>query len=217
MIRKFFKTNWFSIALGLVLLLAVFRHGWPSFLGGGTKNKHKTEKFTTAGLSDQEKSTMGFVAGSETAQQLQKEISFESAQAFFKRFGQTAETERKKFGVPASVLLACAFINSHGGQHVLAKEANNFFGLSCSEDWDGAKAYAENKCFRQYKTPWESFRDFGIYLTAQDWFAALRKSAGKDSQKWALGLSGKGVVLSTKESELLQEVIETYKLARYDQ
>ncbi|MDX2281318.1 MAG: glucosaminidase domain-containing protein [Saprospiraceae bacterium] len=216
MLWKFLKTNWFSIALVLIVLLAVARKSFTIFLKGtGSKNSNaKTEKYTDLAQVSDAKSLLGLMSGNQSAGQHLPEITETEAAAFFKRFSKVAQGERKKFGVPASVLLALAYVNSHAGKRPVASEATNYFALLCSNDWDGAMAQVEGHCFRRYNTPWESFRDFSIYLAAQDWYGDLRKSAGHDWQAWVKGLREVSDVLEAKAA--LKQVIQQYRLYELD-
>ena len=46
---------------------------------------------------------------------------------FIKRFAHGAITEQKKYGIPASITMANALLNSWAGQAPWAKEGNNIF------------------------------------------------------------------------------------------
>jgi len=216
MLWKFFKTNWFSIALVLIVLLAIARKSFTFFMSGtGSKNgKAKTEKYTDLAQVADAKSLLGLMSGSAKGKQHLPEITETEAAAFFQRFGKVAQGERKKFGVPASVTLALAYVNSFAGKRAISTEAINYFALPCSNDWDGKMAQVEGHCFRQHNTPWESFRDFSIYLAAQDWFGDLRKSAGHDWKAWVKGMKDVSDVLDSQEA--LIQVISKYRLYELD-
>lgn len=216
MLLKFIKTNWFSIALVLIVLMAIARKSFTVFLkGADSKNgKSKTEKYTDLAQVTNPKNLLGLMSGQPGSRQSLPEITETEAIAFFKRFSKVAQGERKKFGVPASVTLALAYINSFAGKRVVCTEAINFFALPCSNDWDGTLAQVEGHCFRRYNTPWESFRDFSIYMAAQDWFGDLRKSAGHDWKAWVKGVKDVSDVQGSED--LLKQLIEQYRLYELD-
>ena len=211
----FFKTNWFSIALVLLLLVALFR-------GNGQYSlQHyfltKDVPAVSAPPTSRSSTTLGIAADRDIRPATPGEVDQATASSFLKRFAPVAISERKKFGVPASVLLATAFLNSHIGLNDGALEANNFFALPCSKDWEGESTSLGDQCFRKYETPWASWRDFSIHLSSQNWFGSLRQSAGKDWQKWSIGLQGKGISSISKFDQKLAEVITFYRLYELDQ
>ncbi|MBL7825026.1 MAG: glucosaminidase domain-containing protein [Saprospiraceae bacterium] len=144
------------------------------------------------------------------------EISESDARSFFKRFAQVAISERKKFGVPSSILLATAFLNSHAGLNDMAIGSNNFFLIRCSEEWEGDTYAADGLCIKKYESAWEGWRDFSIHLSGQTWFGALKKAAGKDWLKWSKGMQGKDVSNIQGYNQKMIEVINYYRLDQFD-
>lgn len=210
--RNFFKTNWFSISLIVLLLAAILRtHGlFFTHLHSGNESGP-----VTAGLR-QSGTTLGLALEPER-RAVPTETDQATSEAFLKRFAKVAISEKKKFGVPASVLLAIAFINSNSGQNQVVEEANNFFSLPCSEDWDGDRVSIGAHCYRKYETPWSSWRDFSIYLTSQTWFGKLKQTAGKEWRKWVDNLEAKDISNVSNFPDRLTEVIEKYRLFELDQ
>jgi hypothetical protein len=185
MILRFIKSNWFILAILLLVILAVFRKNLR-FTTTGTPPlpaEVSREKYTDQSTGMASSSQMGlFEAGGEARSGAQ--LNENNAENFLRRFSQTAISEHKKFGIPASVMLAHACLSSAGGQAVFSKNANNFTGLTCCNGWDGPSITVSGQCYRQYKTPWESFRDFSIYLATQDWPASLRQKPATDWKSW---------------------------------
>ncbi len=210
---NFIKTNWFTIAIVLLLLVAIGRNNprlkfWnadsPTVAGG---------KYTDA--------SPGAAAhldlfGSGSGEVTMPTIDDATAVAFLKRFGNLSVNERKKFGIPPSVLLACAYVNSHSGQRIAALQVNNFFALPCGGDWTGAVATLDGQCVRRYDTAWASFRDFGVFVSHQSWFGDVRKSAGSDWQQWLRMLDGKSISDVRNNTAEMRTVIETYRLFELD-
>ena len=56
-----------------------------------------------------------------------------------------AISEMERTGIPASIKLAQAILESSWGKSDLAKEANNYFGIKCGKDWDGKKIFKEDE------------------------------------------------------------------------
>lgn len=211
---NFFKTNWFSFALVLLVLIAILR-GSGKFL---LQNYMSAEKSRERAMVSESRSPTHFSLGAEPgnrpAQPL--EVDQATATAFLKRFAPVAVSERKKFGVPASILVAAAFLNSNVGLSDAATEANNYFAIPCTKDWEGGSASLDNLCVRKYETAWASWRDFSIFLATQDWYGGLRQSAGNDWQKWAKGMNGKNISPVSNFGKKLAEVIVYYHLEDLD-
>lgn len=210
----YFKTNWFSIALGLLVLAVVVRGSGRLSL----QHFFSTEdgKYAEISPASRKSTALGIASEPSIRPPSPVEVDQATAAAFLKRFASVAVSERKKFGVPASVLLATAFLNSHIGLNDAALEANNFFGLPCSNDWEGESVSLAEHCFRKYETPWASWRDFSIYLSSQEWFGSLRQTAGKDWHKWVKGLNGKNISKLSNCGQKIGEVIDYYRLYELD-
>src|SRR4051812_2725149 len=77
-----------------------------------------------------------------------------SRQKYITEHKDDAVRDMKKTGVPASITLAQALLESQDGCSALAKEANNHFGIKCS-DWKGQTFTQDDdrkdECFRKYK------------------------------------------------------------------
>lgn len=211
--RNFFKTNWFYIAMGLVLAIyGIRKYPWLNpFLHSG-KNVPEG-KMTESGGVKKGAALLGFVPEAEAKiAQEDSRISDAKAEAFLKRFAQVALSEKKKFGAPASVILACAYANSKAGSQEAATSANNFFALPCTDDWEGETQSIDGKCMRKYESAWASFRDFSIFLSSQEWFGSLKKSAGKDWKAWTEKLGEENIA----DTRTMRSVIEQFHLQELD-
>ncbi len=221
MILTFIKKHWFSMAVALVLLTAIARKNirFQTAQPGAPEKapKQHLEKYTEDTRVAQNPSLLGIGPdGGGSAVRL-PEIGAAAAVAFLKRFSQVAVAEQQKFGMPASVLLACAYVNSFAGQRACATEANNYLAVPCTAEWGGPVATFSGTCFRKYNTPWESIRDFNLYLHKREWYVALKKSAPRDWRAWAKALSKHRVSDVENFEATLSRVIEQYRLAELDE
>lgn len=212
MIWNYFKSNWFSISCVCILLLIAFNRYRNKLVlqspAGLTQSSPK------AGIGEVETE---FALGSDNQVQRQaREIDAEVAGGFLRRFSKVAVSERKKFGIPASVLLGTAFINSHAGLDDRIGKSENYFMIPCDDDWEGDTYSVNGCCVRKYETAWDGWRDFSIYISGQTWFGELKKSAGKDWKKWVNGIKGGDISKVSDFNRRLAEVITYYKLYELD-
>jgi hypothetical protein len=151
---------------------------------------------------------------------------FGSCDEYIARFKDLAIAEMQATGIPASVKLAQAILESNHGNSSLAKNANNHFGVKCKEEWSGAKFYHKDddyvngvlvpSCFRKYSSPEESFHDHSMFLTTRHYYTALFQNEPFDYKSWCHGLKKAGYATSKDYDKNLIRIIEKYKLDRFD-
>lgn len=142
------------------------------------------------------------------------------ALAYIDRFTKVAIVEMEKFGIPASIKLAQGLLESQYGKSRLAAENSNHFGLKCFSK-TCKKGHCSNHSddshkdfFRQYKSPWESWRDHSQFLSGPRY--AHLKSHGMDYKAWAKGLKKAGYATDKKYASKLISIIELYELDQFD-
>ncbi len=122
-------------------------------------------------------------------------------------------------GVPASITMAQAILESGHGKSKLAIKANNHFGIKCN-GWKGATFYHDddlpNECFRKYASASVSFEDHSIFLTGRARYASLFDLEITDYKSWARGLKAAGYATNPIYHKLLIEIIERYDLDKLD-
>jgi flagellum-specific peptidoglycan hydrolase FlgJ len=223
MMLKFFKSNWFSVALVLLVLVAIARKnvridfGQPENPKKREISRVKAEKFTDLLTQGEAPSQLGILADPSQPRKALPDIDGQTAIAYLRRFGNVAAGEHKKFGIPASVLLAYSYVNSFSGQRETVKQANNFFALGCSRTWEGRTADLDGRCYRRYQTPWESFRDFSLFVCSADWYPEARKSCGDDWRKWLDVLQANGLSDVDQSKAEMQKIIQQYRLFELDE
>jgi flagellum-specific peptidoglycan hydrolase FlgJ len=223
-IYNFIKTNWFVISLFALVLMAFVKERQKQ-PGGSIKSINKTdqrrinpEKYTDATEVKETSAptTMGFGMEENKNQFSLPEIGDEEAMVFFKRFRKVAEEEQRKYGVPASVTLACAFVNSFAGSRELVKKGHNYFALSCSTIWSGQSVNQNDKCYRAYETAWESYRDFSETVSRLDGYAELKTSGKTKPDVWVEMLVKSGVSEIDDFENNALKAIERYHLFELD-
>jgi len=140
--------------------------------------------------------------------------------AYIDQFKAIAMKEMKRTGVPASITLAQAIVESNSGESNLAKNHNNHFGIKCKSDWTGAKAYqdddAKQECFRAYEAAELSFKDHSNFLKNRPNYVDLFLLDPVDDTAWAYGLKKAGYATAADYPKKLLKIIDDYELAQYN-
>ncbi|MFB2118053.1 glucosaminidase domain-containing protein [Parapedobacter sp. 2B3] len=142
-----------------------------------------------------------------------------SGLTYIEQYKDIAIAEMEEYGIPASIKLAQALLESGNGNSTLARQANNHFGIKCTPEWSGGKTYHDddqrNDCFRVYKRAEDSFHDHSQFLLRKR-YAALFELDKDDYKGWARGLKAAGYATNPKYADLLISLIERYQLYQYD-
>jgi len=141
-------------------------------------------------------------------------------QQYIDVFAQLAIQEMNEYHIPASITMAQACLESGDGNSILAREANNHFGIKCNSSWTGSSILQDddssNECFRKYSTAIESFRDHSKFLTGGMRYQFLFDYEIKDYKKWAYGLKKAGYATDPQYPERLIKIIEEFQLHKLD-
>ena len=140
--------------------------------------------------------------------------------AYIENYKSVAKDNMVKTGIPASITLGQAILESGAGTGPLSVQANNHFGIKCHKEWTGPSIKytddEENECFRKYNQPSESFKDHSYFLTSRPRYANLFEFQKDDYKSWAYGLKAAGYATDSKYPEKLIGLIERYQLNKYD-
>lgn len=138
---------------------------------------------------------------------------------YIARYKDDAVRDMKKTGVPASITLAQACLESQDGNSPLAIEANNHFGIKCA-NWTGDTFIQDddtrNECFRKYKDALESYDDHSDFLRTRQRYADLFLLDITDYTSWARGLKKAGYATNPQYADRLIKIIEDNKLYELD-
>jgi len=138
-----------------------------------------------------------------------------------------AVSEMERTGIPASIKLAQAILESRYGTSSLALESNNHFGIKCHKGWDGKGVYKIDdetnswgrpisSCFRSYNSVEESFIAHSEFLQSYRRYADLFELDPDDYKAWAKGLKKAGYATSRSYHRDLINLIESLDLDQYD-
>lgn len=143
-----------------------------------------------------------------------------SGTEYIEQYKAIAINEMAQYGIPASIKMAQAILESGSGKSFLAQNANNHFGIKCGGQWSGRRITraddTPNDCFRVYNSPEQSFRDHSIFLLQQR-YKRLFTLDRRDYKGWAHGLKAAGYATNPRYAQLLIDIIERYELYRLDE
>jgi hypothetical protein len=154
----------------------------------------------------------------------------DSAKTYIAKYSPLAMAEMERSGIPASIKLAQALIESECGRSPLAAKANNHFGIKCGTTWAGGTYFKHDddidstgtiieSCFRAYPSVEESFKAHTDFLKDPkkvNRYGFLFTLPSHDYSAWARGLKDAGYASDPTYPEKLIRVIEKYNLTQYD-
>jgi LysM repeat protein len=139
-----------------------------------------------------------------------------------------AQASQRQTGVPASVTIAQAILESNWGDSLLAREANNFFGIkaygaaarggvywmSAWEVVDGEDVESFEP-FRAYTSPEASFADHGLFFrqNSRYWPALYLAS---EPAAFARAIADAGYATDPAYGAKLVALMDAYQLYQYD-
>ncbi len=150
---------------------------------------------------------------------------------YIKSYSDLAVREMERTGIPASIKLAQAILESNAGRSELAVKARNHFGIKCGSDWDGQTYSLKDdernaagdhiaSCFRVYREVRGSYKAHSDFLAHSDKsgrYGFLFRLPPTDYVGWARGLQRAGYATNPRYSELLIEIIRRHNLDKFDQ
>ncbi|MEE4287089.1 MAG: glucosaminidase domain-containing protein [Mariniphaga sp.] len=144
-----------------------------------------------------------------------------SREQYIQRYQLLAIEEMGRSGIPASVKMAQAVLESGNGNSQLSRNSNNHFGIKCKSTWKGQRVYHDDdekgECFRKYKSVEESYIDHTNFLMGNPRYAFLFTLPPDDYKGWAKGLKDAGYATARHYDKSLIKIIEDNELYRLDQ
>ena len=167
-----------------------------------------------------------------TPEEIAKKAAAEKVKklAYVKKYSWLAIEEMRRTGIPASIKLAQAIVESRSGTSHLATEANNHFGLKCGKEWTGktmfrmdddrdAYGFLIESCFQSYTTIRESYMRHSDHLlnpAKMDRYGYLFALDVLDYRAWAEGLQKGGYSTNPIYAQILVQTIEELALHEFD-
>lgn len=225
-ISNFILNNWFKLIIIGVGIYVVFQKDMSFTVNLNSPFQEKTEQQELPEVVEDEKERYSVDAQNLAAKSggLEKfeipiftkkstkidhleeldKINQETQMAYLKRFAHVAVSERKKYGIPSSVILASALLHSYAGNSKSAKSANNHFGLQ------------ENGQTTHFENAWSGFRAHSEYITTGK-FESLTKLSKDDYRAWAQGLQNAGYNQEKDLTKNILVLIDKFQLYELDE
>jgi len=122
-----------------------------------------------------------------------------AVETYLERFAPVAQAEMQKFGIPASIKMAQAILESQAGQAVAARIDNNHFGQPLAG--------------QPFESAWRNWREHSLLLVHR--FEELL-SLGNDYRAWARGLQQAGYSNNPNYANDLLQIIDRFHLEQLD-
>jgi flagellar protein FlgJ len=137
----------------------------------------------------------------------------------------------REFGVPPSVTIAQAILESGWGRSELSAVGHNYFGIKCFggpgpiargcqtyqtfECTKAGRCFATSDAFRTYRTAADSFRDHGHFLRANSRYAPAFRYT-RNANAFLMRIWKAGYATDPKYYEKVTGLMRSYNLYRYD-
>jgi len=146
---------------------------------------------------------------------------------YIDQYKDLAVVEMHRTGIPASITMAQAMVESGFGKSKLAKESNNHFGIKCKDYWTGRTYYFKDddldekgnlikSCFRSYDSVIDSYVDHSYFLKNTRYYNSLFELSTTDYKAWSHGLKKCGYATAKNYGTKLISLIERYHLNELD-
>ncbi len=145
--------------------------------------------------------------------------------AFIDSIAADAIRSQRTTGVPASVTIAQAILESGWGRSELTRQANNYFGIKGTgpagsvtmrtrEVLNGREVYV-NAQFRKYNSAAESFADHAQFFIRNPRYATAMQHTN-DAFRFAAEIHKAGYATDPNYTKLLHSLMREYDLTRFD-
>ena len=150
-----------------------------------------------------------------------------SVYQYIDKYKDIAIAEMQRTGIPASIKIGQAILESSHGNSKLSRNSNNHFGIKCKKEWTGDKYYHKDddrnkrgklikSCFRVYSSVPDSYIDHSNFLLTRERYAGLFKLSETDYKGWAKELRRSGYATATHYADKLISIIEKNELYTLD-
>ncbi len=154
---------------------------------------------------------------------LHAEEQFMSINEYINNYKNIAIAEMERTGIPASIKMGQAILESNHGNSQLSRNSNNHFGIKCKKEWTGKKYFHKDddrdkrgklikSCFRVYDNVVDSYIDHSNFLMTRERYAGLFDLSRTDYKNWANELKNSGYATAKHYATKLISIIEENEL-----
>ena len=149
-------------------------------------------------------------------------------EAFIFSLVEGAQESQRATGVPTSVTIAQAILETYWGESFLAREANNYFGIKAHtkpgsdgivwiDAWEveGGRNVVRPEPFRKYASVVESLVDHGRFFLENSRYGHALE-AKDDPREFARRINAAGYATDPAYATKLISFIDRYELHKYD-
>jgi len=223
----------YRVVLFFVLIFFVSCGSNKGIVNVSKSNQSNSKPVVSTTNRQEPKTTLPTDTESKTNVEIKSEAQLETLEAtskvkvttelvlqYIEKYKSVAMENMKNHGVPASVSLAQAILESGAGTGKLSVSANNHFGIKCHKDWNGPGVNHDDdalqECFRKYNNVYDSYQDYAAFLRGRKWYDPLFKLDKNDYKGWAYGLKKAGYATDPKYPLKIIGIIERYQLQKFD-
>lgn len=94
-------------------------------------------------------------------------LTYSQGSAYIKKYDDLAKNLSTEFGIPKSIILSVAIVESGYGRSKVARKLNNHFGIV-------GKNRVRWSRYKQYASAEDSFRDFCVKMSGKKFYAHLK-------------------------------------------
>ena len=146
-----------------------------------------------------------------------------SPSEFIKKYSEAAMRQQRKYGIPASVILAQMAYESSWGNSNLAQAGCNYFGIKCSRNWLAqGLPYSlhdddrPNEKFCSFSSPEASMEYHSRLLMGKNYWRCWKYSP-TDFHNWLVAIKASGYATAKDYVRKCESIILKHKLYLYDQ
>ncbi|CAM3208856.1 glucosaminidase domain-containing protein [Stackebrandtia soli] len=152
-------------------------------------------------------------------------------QRFIEDAGRNVAPSQEKYGVPASVAVAQAILESGWGKSDLASGSRNLFGMKCKDrkpgpiatdcvklptsECDKSGCWKTHAWFRVYDKVEDSFADHGLYLSTNERYAKAFDHTA-DADRFIVEVHRAGYATDPKYADKIIKLMNQYDLYRFN-
>jgi flagellum-specific peptidoglycan hydrolase FlgJ len=146
-------------------------------------------------------------------------------QMFIDAAARSAHLSQSQYGVPASITIAQAILESGWGKSALAQQANNYFGVKAVQGHDyvdfrtteyhSGQKDIEMAHFARYNSIADSFADHARLLATLPRYAHAMQVAG-DPRAFAVAIKDGGYSTAPDYPDELMKLVDQFNLHRFD-